>query len=175
MAAFAALPLVGEVIARGDDEDLDPDRPPGCRSTCGWCRPSRWGAALQYFTGSKAHNVRVREIAVRKDLKLSEYGLFDADDGELIVSETEEEVYERLGLPWIPPTLREDRGEIDAALHGALPDLVTEARHPRRPAHPHQPDRRGGHAGGDARRRAAARLRATTRSPTTPRTCPCSG
>ncbi len=87
--------------------------------------PESWGAALQYFTGSKAHNIRTREIAVRKGLKLSEYGLFRVDDGSLIVSETEEEVYERLGLPWIPPTLREDRGEIDAALAGELPDLVT--------------------------------------------------
>src|SRR5712692_6509243 len=88
--------------------------------------PEAWGAALQYFTGSKAHNIRTREIAVRKGLKLSEYGLFDAKSGELIVSRTEEEVYERLGLPWIPPTLREDRGEIEAALRRELPVLVRE-------------------------------------------------
>jgi DNA polymerase (family 10) len=86
-----------------------------------------WGAALQYFTGSQAHNVRVREIAVRKKLKLSEYGLFDAVTGDKIVSETEEEVYERLGMAWIPPTLREDAGEIAAAQHGDLPDLVEES------------------------------------------------
>ena len=85
-----------------------------------------WGAALQYFTGSKAHNVRVREMAVRKGLKLSEYGLFRAKGGKLIVAETEDEVYERLGLPWIPPTLREDRGEVEAALNGELPVLVEE-------------------------------------------------
>jgi DNA polymerase (family 10) len=85
-----------------------------------------WGAALQYFTGSKAHNIRTRELAVRKGLKLSEYGLFTAEDEELIVAETEEEVYERLGLPWIPPVLREDRGEIEAALHGELPTLVAD-------------------------------------------------
>ena len=78
-----------------------------------------WGAALQYFTGSTAHNVAVRQIAVRRKLKLSEYGLFDAGDGaELIVSRTEEEVYERLGLAWIPPAMREDRGEIEAAAQG---------------------------------------------------------
>jgi DNA polymerase (family 10) len=86
-----------------------------------------WGAALQYFTGSQAHNVRVREIAVRKKLKLSEYGLFDAVTGDKIVSETEEEVYERLGMAWIPPTLREDAGEIAAAQRGDLPDLVEES------------------------------------------------
>jgi DNA polymerase (family 10) len=86
--------------------------------------PEVWGAALQYFTGSKAHNIRTREMAVRKGLKLSEYGLFEAASGNLIVAETEEEVYAQLGLPWIPPTLREDRGEIDAALRGELPTLV---------------------------------------------------
>jgi DNA polymerase (family X) len=85
-----------------------------------------WGAALQYFTGSQAHNVAIREIAVRKKLKLSEYGLFDAVTGEKIVSQTEEEVYRRLGMPWIPPTLREHTGEVAAALRGDLPDLVTE-------------------------------------------------
>jgi DNA polymerase (family 10) len=95
-----------------------------------------WGAALQYFTGSKAHNIRVREIAVRKGLKLSEYGLFEAKSGTLIVAETEEEVYERLGLPWIPPTLREDRGEVEAAQAGELPDLLQE-KHIRGDLHTH--------------------------------------
>jgi len=123
MEAFADLSYVERVIARGDTKTsirttkgLQVDLrvvPTGC-----------WGAALQYFTGSKAHNIRTREIAVRKGLKLSEYGLFDAKSGELIVAETEEEVYDRLGLPWIPPTLREDRGEIEAALRDELPQLV---------------------------------------------------
>ena len=85
-----------------------------------------WGAAMQYFTGSQAHNVAIREMAVRQKLKLSEYGLFDAVTGEKIVSQTEEEVYRRLGMPWIPPTLREHTGEVQAALRGDLPDLVTE-------------------------------------------------
>src|SRR4029450_8588607 len=89
--------------------------------------PESWGAALQYFTGSKQHNIRIREIAVRKGLKLSEYGLYRVDDGSLVVSETEEEVYAQLGIPWIPPTLREDRGELDAAINGTLPDLITVA------------------------------------------------
>jgi DNA polymerase (family 10) len=86
--------------------------------------PNVWGAAMIYFTGSKAHNIRIREIAVRKRLKLSEYGLFEAKTGELIVAETEEDVYARLGLPWIPPPLREDRGEVEAAMAGELPTLV---------------------------------------------------
>jgi DNA polymerase (family X) len=86
--------------------------------------PGVWGAALQYFTGSKAHNIRIRERAVRRRLKLSEYGLFDAENGDLIVAETEEEVYARLGLPWIRPELREDGGEVEAALRGELPPVV---------------------------------------------------
>ena len=132
--------------------------PTGSRSTCGWCRRRRWGAALQYFTGSKAHNIRIREIAVRKKLKLSEYGLFRADTGELLVAETEEEVYERLGMPWIPPTLREDRGEVEAALARRAARPGQPSGHPRRPAHAHQPHRRAGLAGRDGRRRGGPRL-----------------
>jgi DNA polymerase (family 10) len=89
-------------------------------------RPGCWGAALQYFTGSQAHNVRLREIAVRKKRKLSEYSLTDTETGRVLASETEEEVYAALGLAWIPPTMREDTGEIQAALDGRLPVLVTE-------------------------------------------------
>jgi DNA polymerase (family 10) len=86
-----------------------------------------WGAALQYFTGSAAHNVAVRQIAVRSKLKLSEYGLFDAGKGGgLIVSRTEEDVYARLGLAWVPPAMREDRGEVQAAARGEIPRLVRE-------------------------------------------------
>jgi DNA polymerase (family X) len=123
MDAFTSLPLVERVVAHGETKS-------SVRTTKGLqvdlrvIPPSCWGAALQYFTGSKAHNIKLRERAVRKKLKLSEYGLFDAESDELIVAETEEEVYERLGLPWIPPTLREDRGEIEAAAAGELPDVV---------------------------------------------------
>jgi DNA polymerase (family 10) len=85
-----------------------------------------WGAALQYFTGSTAHNVAIRQVAIRQKLKLSEYGLFEAETDRLIVSRTEEEVYARLGLAWIPPALREDRGEIEAAAQGRIPGLVRD-------------------------------------------------
>jgi DNA polymerase (family 10) len=85
-----------------------------------------WGAALQYFTGSAAHNVAVRQIAIKQKLKLSEYGLFDAETNQLIVSRTEEEVYDRLGLAWIPPAMREDHGEIEAAAQGRIPRLVRD-------------------------------------------------
>jgi DNA polymerase (family 10) len=125
MAAFIHLPPVTEVIAHGQTK-TSVRTATGLQVDLRVVRPEAWGAALQYFTGSKAHNIRTRHIAVRQQLKLSEYGLFDAETGELVVSETEEEVYERLGLPWIPPTMREDRGEIEAALRGELPELVTE-------------------------------------------------
>jgi DNA polymerase (family X) len=125
MDAFRNLSYVDRVVASGGTKT-------SIRTTRGLqvdlrvIEPGVWGAALQYFTGSKAHNIRTREIAVRKKLKLSEYGLFEAESGELIVAETEEEVYDRLGLPWIHPTLREDRGEIEAALRGELPALVEQ-------------------------------------------------
>ena len=88
-----------------------------------------------YFTGSKAHNIRIREMAVRQGLKLSEYGLFDAKSGDLLVADTEEAVYARLGMTYVEPTLREDRGEVEAALAGELPSVLTE-RQLRGPATP---------------------------------------
>src|SRR5436189_29582 len=90
--------------------------------------PEAFGAALQYFTGSKAHNVRLREMAVRRGLKISEYGVFDEATGARVAGETEEDVYAAVGLPWIPPELREDGGEIDAAREGRLPALVERAQ-----------------------------------------------
>jgi DNA polymerase (family 10) len=123
MDAFVALPSVGEVIGSGETKtSVRTNR--GLQVDLRVVPPGAWGAALVYFTGSKAHNIRIREIAVRKKLKLSEYGLFRVDDDALLVAETEEEVYERLGMQWLPPTLREDRGEIDAALAHTLPDLI---------------------------------------------------
>ncbi|MBI4642905.1 MAG: DNA polymerase/3'-5' exonuclease PolX [Deltaproteobacteria bacterium] len=84
--------------------------------------PESYGAALQYFTGSKEHNIALRKIAIDQGYKLSEYGLFQGNTP--VAAETEEEVYAKLGMAWIPPELREDRGEIDAALAGKLPDLL---------------------------------------------------
>lgn len=126
MQAFTELPYVTEVIARGEKK-TSVRTSKGLAVDLRVVPPDSWGAALQYFTGSKAHNIRTRELAVHQKLKLSEYGIFDVESGKKIVSETEDEVYARLGLPWIPPTLREDRGEIGAGLRGELPDLVTEA------------------------------------------------
>jgi DNA polymerase (family X) len=125
MDAFVHASTVAEVIAQGATKSSVRTRT-GVQVDLRVVPPDAFGAALQYFTGSKPHNIRTREFAVHKKLKLSEYGLFDAVSGERIVSKTEEEVYERLGLPWIAPPLREDRGEIDAALRGELPVLVDE-------------------------------------------------
>jgi len=84
--------------------------------------PESFGAALQYFTGSKAHNVRLREIAQKAKLKLNEYGLFEDDTA--VAGAVEEEIYAKLGLDFIDPRLREDRGEVEAARNHALPKLV---------------------------------------------------
>ncbi|HXU90382.1 MAG TPA: DNA polymerase/3'-5' exonuclease PolX [Methylomirabilota bacterium] len=98
--------------------------------------PAAFGAALQYFTGSKEHNVRLRQLAIQRGLKLSEYGLFDETSGARVAGATEEEVYGALGLPFIPPELREDAGELEAAREGRLPRLV-EARDLRGDLHDH--------------------------------------
>jgi DNA polymerase (family X) len=83
-----------------------------------------YGAAMQYFTGSKEHNILVRSRALKLGLTLNEYGLVRLDDETRVAGETEEEVYAALGLPWIPPELRENCGEIEAALEGRLPKLI---------------------------------------------------
>ncbi|MDS0281308.1 DNA polymerase/3'-5' exonuclease PolX [Haloarcula onubensis] len=99
--------------------------------------PEEFGAALQYFTGSKDHNVAVRNRAIERDLKVNEYGVFDvsgvSDDeadhqraGERVAGETEDGVYEALGMDWVPPEVRENRGEVQAAADGDLPDLLVE-------------------------------------------------
>jgi DNA polymerase (family 10) len=83
------------------------------------------GAALQYFTGSKNHNIVLRDRAIQRGLKLNEYGLYRVDDGSLVAGETEEGIYEALGLAFVPPELRENRGEIEAAEARTLPRLIT--------------------------------------------------
>jgi len=123
METFAGSSAVERVIARGETKTSIRTKT-GIQVDLRVIAPAVWGAALQYFTGSKAHNVRIREIAVRKGLKLSEYGVFDAETGDLIAAESEEAVYAALDLPFIPPTLREDRGEVQAAQKGELPDVV---------------------------------------------------
>jgi len=99
----------------------------GFQSDLRLVEPVSRGAALQYFTGSKAHNIALRERAIRRGFKLNEYGLFTVADDRRVAGEREEEIYGALGLDWIPPELREMRGEIDAAGAHVLPRLVDRA------------------------------------------------
>ncbi|MFN4319647.1 MAG: DNA polymerase/3'-5' exonuclease PolX [Aquificaceae bacterium] len=120
---FINYPGVKEVLLRGETKSsvvLQEGRQVDLRTV----EPHQWGAALQYFTGSKEHNVRLRDIAKAIGLKLSEYGLFKADTEERIGGATEEEIYELLGMDWIPPELRENTGEIELAMERALPKLI---------------------------------------------------
>jgi DNA polymerase (family X) len=122
MAAFTGLPQVLDVLERGGTKASVRHRE-GIQIDLRVVEPEAFGAALVYFTGSKQHNIRIREMAVKKKLKISEYGVF-RDDGGRVAGKTEAEVYAAIGLPWIPPELREDTGEVEAALRGALPHLV---------------------------------------------------
>ncbi|MGZ8602292.1 MAG: DNA polymerase/3'-5' exonuclease PolX [Actinomycetota bacterium] len=124
MDAFVGSDLMARVLAHGETKSSIVTTG-GLQVDLRVIDREAWGAAMIYFTGSKAHNIRIREMAVRKGLKLNEYGLFRAKTGKLLAAETEEAVYERLGLPYIEPTLREDRGEIEAALARELPDLIS--------------------------------------------------
>ncbi|MFN3505223.1 MAG: DNA polymerase/3'-5' exonuclease PolX [Caldimicrobium sp.] len=123
MKVVVELPLVDEVIAFGETK-TSVRLKPGIQMDVRVVDPESWGAALAYFTGSKAHNIRIRELALEKGLKINEYGVFRGE--ERIAGKNEEEVYAILGLPFIPPELREDRGEVEAALQGKLPKLVEE-------------------------------------------------
>ncbi|HSE03087.1 MAG TPA: DNA polymerase/3'-5' exonuclease PolX [Methylomirabilota bacterium] len=123
MQAFVSLPQATDVLERGSTKGSIRHRE-GIQVDLRVVDPVCFGAALVYFTGSKQHNIHVRDIGVKKGLKISEYGVFRASTGRRLVSATEAEVYAAVGLPWIPPELREDAGEIEAALGGKLPDLV---------------------------------------------------
>jgi DNA polymerase (family 10) len=123
MRAFASLPPVAEVLLSGQTKTTVRLHN-GLQVDLRVLEPDHWGAALQYFSGSQAHNIRIREIAQKQDLSLSEYGFKAKGGGEILCPE-EADVYQRLGLPWMEPELREDRGEIQAALEGELPQLVS--------------------------------------------------
>lgn len=124
MDRFTSLPDVAEILAKGDTKSsIITD---GLQVDLRVVDPDAWGAALLYFTGSKAHNIKIREMAVRAGLKLNEYGLFKVEDESKIAARSESDVYEALGLQWIPPAMREDAGEIDAAKSGTIPDVIQE-------------------------------------------------
>jgi len=121
MTRFAAYPEVSETLAKGETRASVLLRS-GLQVDLRVVDPDCFGAALHYFTGSKAHNVAVRRMAQRKGLKISEYGVFRGS--RRVAGETEESVYAAVGLSWIAPELREDRGELEAAARGELPKLV---------------------------------------------------
>jgi DNA polymerase (family X) len=123
IAQFTAFPLVERVLGSGGTKASVLLRG-GFQADLRIVGPDQRGAALQYFTGSKAHNIALRDRALERGWKLNEYGLFDAND-RLIAGAAEPELYEALGLAYIEPELRENRGEIEAAATRALPRLIT--------------------------------------------------
>ncbi|MFB6129693.1 MAG: DNA polymerase/3'-5' exonuclease PolX [Salinigranum sp.] len=132
---FSTRDAVEEVIEAGPTKASV--RIDGVRIDLRVVPPEEFGAALQYFTGSKAHNIHVRNIAISRGLKMNEYGVFDVSDvdeeedsqraGRRIGGATEAEMYDAVGLPTFPPEIREDTGEIEAAREGSLPDLLVES------------------------------------------------
>jgi len=126
MDRFVAFPRVERILGAGDTKS-------SVRIVGGYQADLRLvpadsrGAAMQYFTGSKAHNVALRDRAIQHGFKLNEYGLFKVDDDSRVAGETEEGIYDALGMAWVPPELREHRGEIDAAIARTLPRLVSQA------------------------------------------------
>ncbi len=121
MEIFVSLPMVEEVLLQGETK-TSVRLKQGIQVDLRVVDPECYGAALAYFTGSKAHNIRIRELGVQRGLKINEYGIFRGQNR--IGGREEEEVFAAVGLPWIPPELREDRGEIEAAQAGTLPRLV---------------------------------------------------
>jgi DNA polymerase (family 10) len=121
MDFFTSMPEVIDIISKGDTKSSVKLKT-GMGVDVRVLSEANFGAALQYFTGGKDHNVALRRIAQEKGMKLSEYGLFKGD--KQIAGRTEEEVYEKLGLDWMPPELRENTGEIEAAMNHRLPKLI---------------------------------------------------
>jgi DNA polymerase (family X) len=126
MEAFTSYKLVERILARGDTKS-SVLLWGGFQADLRLVARESLGAALQYFTGSKPHNIALRDRAIRRGFKLNEYGLFRIDDGQMVAGGTEEGVYEALGLAFVPPELRENRGEIEAAERGDLPRLIALA------------------------------------------------
>jgi DNA polymerase (family X) len=127
METFVRLPQVARVLSRGATLSNVLLGTPGVQCDVRAVDPQAYGAALQYFTGSKDHNVRLREMAIRRGLRLNEYGIFRVEDERRLGGKSEEEVYGALELQWVPPEIREGREEIELAQRGALPTLIALA------------------------------------------------
>lgn len=121
--AFGGLSDIVEVDASGETKARG-RTPTGLGVDLRVIDPGQWGAALAYFTGSKAHNIRLRQLALERSWTLNEYGLTDLDTGRLVAAVTEEDLYAALDMQFVPPPMREDTGEIEAALGHALPKVV---------------------------------------------------
>ncbi len=126
MEAFTSLPGVSRVLGKGPTK-ASIEFGDGLRAQLWVHPPEHFGTALVYATGSKDHNVRLRELALNKGLSLSEHALLRTDGSGEIFCDTEEKVYAALDLPWIPPEIREDHGEVQAAQAGKLPKLIEQA------------------------------------------------
>jgi DNA polymerase (family 10) len=123
MDALVAMPEVARVLGQGPTK-TSVELYSGQQVDLRVLEPARYGTLLNYFTGSQAHNIHLRELALKKGFSLNEHAFTPVDGGPEILCAMEEEVYQTLGLPWIPPELREDRGEIEAAQVGKLPNLI---------------------------------------------------
>ena len=126
MEVFASHPRVERVLGHGDTK-ASVRLQGGYQADLRLVPIESRGAAMQYFTGSKAHNIVVRDRAVQRGLKLNEYGLFKVEDDSKLAGETEEGIYAALDMAWVPPELRENRGEVEAAIRHDVPTLVTAA------------------------------------------------
>ena len=124
MRVFVHLPHVKEVIMQGPTKSSVVIKE-GLQVDLRVVKKESYGAALAYFTGSKEHNIRLREMAVKRGLTINEYGIFRVKDNTKLGGEKEEDTYKILDLQYVPPEMREDRGEIEAAIEGKLPKLVT--------------------------------------------------
>lgn len=123
METFAGMPEVARVLVKGRSK-TSVILKEGMQIDVRAIDEKSYGAAHQYFTGSKDHNIALRKIAVRKGYKLSEYGLYRKSSNKLVAGKKEKDIYSKLGLQWIPPELRENNGEIEAAIKKKLPNLV---------------------------------------------------
>ena len=124
MDAFVNMQEVRDVLAKGTTKTTVVLNS-GVQADVRVLKDSEFGSALQYFTGNKEHNIRLREIAIKRGLKLSEYGLFEKKTGKRIAGKTEEGIYAKFGMKYIEPELREDRGELQAAMQNKLPKIIS--------------------------------------------------